>query len=168
MAMRLLCKRLLVICLLVVALVPSMAAAVTGSTRSGLWCGSPTRPGSRLALNMFTARYGSAWGSRVCSWPPGITTNHPHIPSFSPPPWLSTRHSATPAQIFLSAVVTNRGFSDWSTQKWPVAAATLRVRKVGCSYVIEVQPAPTAAAGGDGADAPLDTIADDQPWEQVR
>jgi uncharacterized protein len=75
------------------------------------------------------------------------------IVRLSPDCWLKTSVEYEPAgPNRLGAVVTNAGWSDWSTQDVPktLAALALRVRREGADYTVEYA---TDAAG---------------PWSQIR
>ena len=75
----------------------------------------------------------------------------------SPDCWLKTSVEYEPDEPNrLGAVVTNQGYSDWSTQDFPddVLALSLRVRREGNTYVVEYS---------------LDTEpGDDTRWTQIR
>ena len=68
----------------------------------------------------------------------------------SPACWLKTSVEHEPGRAGrLGAVVTNAGYSDWSTQPFAAAEVWLRVRREGQDYVVD--------ASHDG-----------QAWEQIR
>jgi regulation of enolase protein 1 (concanavalin A-like superfamily) len=61
----------------------------------------------------------------------------------SPTCWLKTSVEYEPdGPSRLGAVVTNAGYSDWSTQDFPVGVTTiwLRVRREGSDYFVEASP----------------------------
>jgi uncharacterized protein len=61
----------------------------------------------------------------------------------------------------LGAVVTNAGWSDWSTQDVPqsVRAIQLRVRRTGADYIVEAAPITIDAAPIEGGES---------AWSQIR
>jgi hypothetical protein len=77
--------------------------------------------------------------------------------------WLKSGIEYCDGLARLSVVVCNAGFSDWSTQIWPVAAARLRLHKMLQSSSVSVEAAPigsddfqfvrVAHLGGPGIDA---------------
>jgi regulation of enolase protein 1 (concanavalin A-like superfamily) len=68
----------------------------------------------------------------------------------SPSCWLKTSVEHEPgARGRLGAVVTNHGYSDWSTQPFAGDEVWLRVRREGADYIVD--------ASEDG-----------QAWEQIR
>ena len=74
--------------------------------------------------------------------------------------WLKTSvedEGDEPAK--LGAVVTNAGFSDWSTQAFPdgINEIILRVQRTGDDYIVTYALTPTDGPGGDEPD-----------WSQIR
>lgn len=64
--------------------------------------------------------------------------------------WLKTSVEYEPGRAGrLGAVVTNHGYSDWSTQPFTGDSISLRIRREGADYIVD--------ASGDGRD-----------WEQIR
>ena len=77
----------------------------------------------------------------------------------SPTCWLKTSVEYEPdGPAKLGAVVTNHGYSDWSTQDYPTGrnALELRIRREGSDYLVEYRDdAPAGPAAGAG-------------WTQIR